>query len=88
MVNFSSLPDSKSGLTTHLAEGTAKRTSIYYTGPSTQHALEVSSRVFRTPRAALTNASSLKQRQVDNALATSQASSCVKKQVAWADEGI
>lgn len=85
MVNFSSLPDSKSGLTTHLAEGTAKRTSIYYTGPPTQHALEASSRVFRTPRAALTNASSLKQR--DNALAASQASSCVKKQVAWADEG-
>lgn len=85
MVNFSSLPDSKSGLTTHLAEGTAKRTSIYYTGPSTQHALEASSRVFRTPRAALTNASSLKQ--LDNALAASQASSCVKKQVAWADEG-
>lgn len=80
------IPSSKSGLTTHLAEGTAKRTSIYYTGPPTQHALEASSRVFRTPRAALTNASSLKQRQVDNALATSQASSCVKKQVAWADE--
>ncbi|PFX26749.1 uncharacterized protein LOC111328544 isoform X2 [Stylophora pistillata] len=80
------IPSSKSGLTTHVAEGTATRTSIYYTGPPTQHALEASSSALCTPRAALTGASSLKQRQVDNALTRSQASSCVKKQVAWADE--
>ncbi|XP_078378617.1 uncharacterized protein LOC144661687 isoform X2 [Oculina patagonica] len=72
------------------AEGILKRTSIYYTGPPPQHTAGASSSVsklWRTPSTTQPAVSPLTPRNVDVVPACrSQAVSCTKKQVAWADE--
>lgn len=72
------------------AGGILKRTSIYYTGQPPHHAAGASSSVSKlwcTPSATQAAVSPLTPCNVDVAPARSQAASCTKKQVAWADEG-
>ena len=87
---MSSVSSSKSGMPGHTTAGILKRTSIYYTGPTTQHAPGAPRTIARsccTPTTSQVAVSPLKPRNIESVPPRPQAGSWLKKQVAWADQG-